>query len=155
MRPRHYKPIPASLRSAFESDRDFARNHRRTTIEHIAELMELTPGNLYKQIEDGTLHISRLLAWSTHTGSDAVVRYLAARLGKVVIDIPAGKAADADDVHALQSTLNEAVGALLDFMRGKADQPTTLGKLGAGLEALAWHRANVAKANQPELDLES
>lgn len=152
MPPRNYKPIPASLRSAFESDREFARRHHRTSIEHIAELMELTPGNLYKQIEDGTLHTSRLLAWSKHTGSDAVVRYLAARLGKVVIDIPAGRRADAEDVHALQATLNDAVGALLDYMRGAADQATTLGKLGAGLEALAWHRANVAKADQPELD---
>lgn len=151
MSSRNFKPTPSSLRSAFEADREFAVRRRRTSMEYIAELMQLTPGNLYKQIEDGTLHTSRLLAWSKHTGSDAVVRYLAARLNKVVIDIPAGRLSDSDDVHALQTTLNEAVGALLDFMRGTADQDNTLGKLSAALEALAWHRANVAKADQPEL----
>ena len=49
--------------------------------------------------------------------------------------------------------LNGAVGALLGYMSGDTDRDTTLGKLGAGLEGLAWHRENVRKSAQPELDL--
>lgn len=71
----------------------------------------------------------------------------------VVIAVPVGRAATADDVHVLQATLNGAVGALLGYMSGDTDRDTTLGKLGAGLEGLAWHRENVHKSAQPELDL--
>lgn len=51
------------------------------------------------------------------------------------------------------ATLNGAVGALLGYMSGDTDRDATLGKLGAGLEGLAWHRENVRKSAQPELDL--
>lgn len=152
MTPRNSKPFPTSLKAAFEIDKVHARNRHRLSVEHIAELMDLTPGNLYKQIDDGTMHVSRLLGWAHHTGSDAVVRYLASRIHKVVIDIPTGRRAEADDVHVLQATLNGAVGALLDFMRGDLDRDACMAKLGAGLESLAWHRENVRKADQPELE---
>jgi len=144
--------MPTSLKAAFEMDKANARNRHRRSVEHIAELMDLTPANLYKQLEDGTMHASRLLGWAHHTGSDAVVRYLAARLGKVVIDVPLGRRTQDADVHALQETLNGAVGALLKYMSGELDRDGCIGLLTCGMESLAWHRANVAKDDQPELD---
>ncbi|MCK9987425.1 MAG: hypothetical protein AzoDbin1_03897 [Azoarcus sp.] len=151
MAPRFSKPVPGSLRAAFEMDRDHAKRHRRS-MEHVAELMDETPGNLYKMTENGTMYVSRLLGWAHHTGSDAVVRYLAARLGKVVIDVPPGRATESADVHALQAALNASVGALLGFMSGELDRDACMATLGAGLESLAWHRENVRKSDQPELE---
>lgn len=97
---------------------------------------------------------NRLSAWEHLTGSDAVVRYLAAAAHRVVIEIPCGRAIDAQDVHVLQATLNAAVGALIGFMRGEANREECLGLLGHALESLAWHRENVGRSAQPELEFE-
>lgn len=152
MTTRHSPPVPTSLRQAFEMDKAHALKHPHLTIERLAELMSTTPATLYKWIETDSRPARALLAWQYLTGANNVARYLASAEGGVLIKFPTGKAPTADDVHVLQATLNGAIGALLGFMTGETDQATTLGKLGAGLEALAWHRANVANADQPELD---
>lgn len=153
MTQRTSKPVPTSLRAAFEADKAHALKHRRLSIERLAELLGTTPATLYKWIETDSMPVRALIAWQHLTGASHVVRYLASREGAVVIHIPTGRSPDADDVHVLQATLNGAIGALLDFMQGKADRDTCMGKLGCGLESLAWHRANVEKTNQPELEL--
>ncbi|WP_300435547.1 hypothetical protein [Zoogloea sp.] len=134
-------------------DKSHALKHRRLSIERLAELMSTTPATLYKWIEAETMPAKAVLAWQHLTGSINVVRYLAAAEAAVVIAIPTGRATTAEDVHVLQATLHGATGALLDYMAGQMDRETTLGKLGAGLESLAWHRENVRKGEQPELDL--
>lgn len=149
------KPVPSSLRAAFEADKVHALRHRRLSIERLAELMNTTPATLYKWIEAETMPARALIAWQHLTGSSNVVRYLAACESAVVVSIPAGRRTNAEDVNALQATLTTAVGALLAFMSGGEDRDSTLGKLGAGLEGLAWHRENVRKSIQPELNLES
>ncbi|MBN8283403.1 hypothetical protein [Zoogloea sp.] len=152
MTTRHSPPVPTSLRQAFDMDKAHANKRYRLTIERLAELMNTTPATLYKWIETDSMPARALLAWQHLTGANNVARYLASAEGGVLIKIPTGKAPTADDVHILQATLNGAIGALLGFISGETDQATTLGKLGAGLESLAWHRANVAKAEQPELE---
>ncbi|MBS0367610.1 MAG: hypothetical protein JSS57_00255 [Proteobacteria bacterium] len=135
-------------------DKTHALKHRRLSIERIAELMATTPATLYKWLEQESMPAKALLAWQHLTGASNVVRYFAAAEGAVVISIPTGRAPTSEDTHALQGTLNSAVGALLDYMSGDMDRDSTIGKLGAGLESLAWHRENVRKSAQPELDLE-
>lgn len=146
--------MPTSLANAFELDKAHALVKHRRNIERLAELMTIKPATLYKYLEQDGMPVGHLIAWQHLTGSDAVVRYLAASAHKVVIDIPTGRKTDADDVHVLQATLNGAVGALLDFMKGELDRDTCMAKLGTGLESLAWHRENVRKNDQPELDLD-
>ncbi len=153
MTTRHSKPVPNSLRMAFEMDKSHALKHRRLSIERLAELMSTTPATLYKWIEAETMPAKAVLAWQHLTGAINVVRYLASAEAAVVIAIPTGRITTTEDVHALQATLHGATGALLDYMAGQMDRETTLGKLGIGLESLAWHRENVRKDDQPELDL--
>jgi hypothetical protein len=57
-------------------------------------------------------------------------------------------------VLALQAVLNDAVGALLQFYAGKIEQGEVLARLTAALEGMAFHRENVKKFDQPELDLQ-
>ena len=121
----------------------------------LAELMATTPATLYKWLEQESMPARALIAWQHLTGANNVVRYLAACEAAVVVAVPCGRSATSDDVHVLQATLNGAVGALLGYMSGETDRDMTLGKLGAGLEGLAWHRENVRKIAQPELDLGS
>lgn len=147
------KPMPTSLRGAFEQDKAHALARHRLNIERLAELMGTTPATLYKWLETDAMPINRLAAWAHLTGSDSVVRYLAASGHKVVIDIPHGSATGPQDVQGLQTTLNHAVGALLDFHAGRLDRDACIAAITGGLEVLAWHRENVRKNDQPELEL--
>lgn len=149
---RHSNPVPTSLRAAFEADKTHALKVRRLNVERLAELLGATPATLYKWLETETMPVKTLIGWQHLTGANNVVRYLATREAAVVIDIPAGRQIDADDIHVLQATLNGSVGALLERKAGRMDRETTLGKLDVGLESLAWHRANVDKSDQPELE---
>lgn len=134
------KPLPTSLRAAFEADKAHALARHRLNVERLAELMSTTPATLYKWMETDAMPINRLAAWQHITRSDYVVRYLAAAGHKVVIDIPHGHAIDAAEVQGLQTTLNSAVGALLDFHAGRLDRDGCMAAITGGLEVLAWHR---------------
>ena len=147
------KPMPTSLRGAFEQDKAHALARHRLNIERLAELMGTTPATLYKWLETDAMPINRLAAWAHLTSSDSVVRYLAASGHKVVLDIPHGHATGPADVQGLQTTLNSAVGALLDFHAGRLDRDACIAAITGGLEVLAWHRENVRKNDQPELEL--
>lgn len=144
--------MPTSLRAAFEIDKAHALKHKRLNVERIAELLSTTPATLYKWLEQESMPAKTLLGWQHLTGSNAVARYIAASEHAVVIEIPTGRRTDADDVHALQATLHGAVGALIGFMAGELDRDACLAQLGTGLESLAWHRENVRKSDQPELE---
>lgn len=151
---RNSKRLPTSLLTAFEADKAHALARHRRNVERLAELMSITPALLYKWLETGAMPANRIAAWEHLTGNDAVVRYLAASGHRVVIDIPTGRRANEGDVHALQAVLHEATGALLAFMVGDMDRDTALANLTNGLEALSWHRENVRKSDQPELELD-
>ena len=114
MTARHLKPVPNSLRIAFEMDKNHALKQRRLSTERLAELMSATPATLYKWMEQESMPAKALIAWQHLTGAQNVVRYLAAAEGAVVVVIPTGRATTAEGVHALQATLHEATGALLD-----------------------------------------
>jgi hypothetical protein len=144
---------PTSIRAAFELDRKHAGRYRRMSVERMAELRDITASALYKQLEDGTMHASKLAGWFHDTGGKAVIRFLAAQAGGVFIEVPTGRKADATEVHKLQAALTESVGALLDFHKGAISAQDCIAHLWHGMENLAWHQENVRKSDQPELEL--
>lgn len=145
-------PVPSSLRAAFDADKAHAFKHRRLNIERLAELLGTTPATLYKWIETGSMPVTALIAWQHLTGANNVVRYLASREAAVVINVPAGRAITSEDLHELQTTLNDSVGALLKCKAREIDRDTARSAVGAGIEDLAWHWANLEKYDQPELE---
>lgn len=150
---RNSNPVPTSLRAAFEADKAHALKHRRLGVERLAELLGATPATLYKWLETDSMPVRALLAWQHLTGASNVVRYLASREGAVVVQIPPGRTVTAEDIHELQTVLNAAPGALLDLKAGRIDRDKCAAALTSGMESLAWHRANVEKSQQPELEL--
>lgn len=146
-------PAPTSLRAAFELDKAYALKRKRLSIERIAELLGTTPATLYKWLETDAMPVRALIAWQHLTGSNHVVRYLASREGAVVIPIPVGRQITSEDVHDLQMVLAAASGALLHLKAAAIERDECISALTSGIESLAWHRANVEKAHQPELEL--
>lgn len=148
------KTQPTSLRHALELCKDHARERKNRGAERIAEVMgEESHWTVYGWLRDGSIPAKKILAFQNACGADFVTRYLAHAEGKLLIDIPPGRAIHADDVHQLQGTLNAAVGALLGFAAGRLDADQVGAEINAALEALAWHRENAARYHQPELDL--
>lgn len=148
------RPPASSLRAAFEADKAFALSHHRRGTERIADLMTVPPHVLYKWLETRRMPVSCLSAWEHATGSDQVVRYLAAAAHKAVIDLPTGRRLAGGDIQTLQGVLHDAVGQLMGFVAGTQTAEATIAALTHGIESLAWHRENVRRADQPELELE-
>lgn len=144
-------PIATSLRMAFELCKQAAFK-RRLSIERVAELMNVQAHVLYKWLETERMPIACVPSWEHACGSNAVTTYLAHQAHRLVIDLPRGRATSAQDVQTLQVVLHEATGALMQFAAGRMSGEDTMARLTEGMEALAWHRANVAKQAQPELE---
>lgn len=150
---RNWKRVrPTGLLNAMELNVEHALATRNAGVARIAEGMsEESHHNLYKYLANGRMPLVKLRAFEDACGATFVTRWLAMSAGMLVIDMPTGRSADSNAVLALQETLNEAVGALIQFYSGKADQADVLARLTAGLEGLAFHRENVKKFDQPEL----
>ena len=153
---KRFSVAPAtSLRMAFEQDKRTAIVEHRRGIERIAELMNnVKPATLYDWIDEVRMPVHALPAWEHATGGGAVIRYLAAQGGHLLIDIPRGRALVACDVAGLQRITHDAIGALLRFSEGTATAEEAMAALQHAMAALAWHRENVRRASQPELELE-
>lgn len=152
---RNWKRIqPHSLRHALELCKDFARERHNLSVERIAERMGMADHwALYKWFQTGRIPANMIPAYEVHCGIDFVTRWLAASAGRLLIEIPTGRNASAEEMQVLQGVLNDTVGQLLQFYAGKADSGDTLAAIGQAMEGLAWHRGNVEKHLQPELEL--
>lgn len=146
--------VPTSLIEAFRLCKDFARDQRHLSVERIAELMGVTADALYKWLATGRMPAVLIPAYEHICGIDFVSRHLALSAGKLVVSMPTGRQVTADDVQTLQGVLNHAVGSILAFAAGSVPAHQTLADIEAAMSGLAWHRANVQKHQQPELNLE-
>src|SRR5690606_38132307 len=90
-------------------------------------------------------------AYERCCGINFVSRYLAATGGRLVVQIPTGKTASAQDVLSLQGEVTSAIGALIDFYNGKTEAPEALAQIQGAMEGLAYHHRNVEQHHIPEL----
>lgn len=153
MTKRLWKQVPTSLAAGFDLDKQRAIHERRLSVETMAELAAVSTSRLYKWMEEGDLPVTRLAWWFHTTGGKAVIRYLSAQAGGVFVEVPTGRKAGAVDMSEMQQVQAATVALLWRFYAGEAAQDETAALVQQALEELAWHRDNVRKAHQPELDL--
>lgn len=150
---RNWKTIqPQSLTHALRLCKDFAIERKRLSVERIADLMGLTHDSLYKWLSTGRMPAVLIPAYEHACGVQFVTRWLAVSSGKLIIDIPTGKQATAEEIQSLQLNINRSVTQLLQFYAGEAEVEDTLASIQVALEDLASHRANVLIHQAPELD---
>lgn len=156
MTKRNWKAFnPRSMREAIEGCIKYAREVHNLSVERVAELAgEESHWTVYGWLRDGSIPAKKIASFQHACHAHYITRYLAHSAGQLLIDMPQGRLIDSDDVHALQGTLNAAVGALLGFAAGRLDADQVGAEISVSMEALAWHRENVAMSRQPELDLE-
>jgi hypothetical protein len=153
---RNWKKLRAhSLLNALELCVEHARAVKNYSVERIAEHMgEATHHSLYKWLAEGRLPLIKLRAFELACGADYVTHYLAGAAHKLLIDIPTGRPLNSNDHLALQAALNDACSALIRFYNGHLDKGAALTALAGGMEELAFNYHNLAKHDQPELELE-
>lgn len=151
---RNWKKLqPKNLRDALELCKDYALSKNKS-VDRIAESMGLADKwSLYKWLDNGRMPAVLIPAYEAACGINYVTRWFASRDGKLLIDMPTGRALSTTDVNELQGLLHSAVGALLEFYQNKKPAEETLADITNALSGLAWHRGNVEQHNQPQLDL--
>ena len=151
---RNWKRVqPHSLTHAFVLCKDYARDAKNLSVERIAALMGQSPDSLYKWLGNGRMPNILVPTYELVCGINFVTRWQAASAGLLVFPVPIGRHVTADDMQALQGQLHTAVGSLIDYYAGKAEQEKALADIRSGMEALAWHHCNVAEHHTPQLDL--
>ena len=145
---------PSSCRDALHKCKEHAREVLNLSVERIADLMGLPDHwNLYKWIESGRMPFVLLPLYESVCGINLASRWMAATQGRLLVDMPAGRAADQGDLVQLGSGFQQAVQLLSDFYKanGVADAAPVLDALRAHLQSVAFHHANVAGFAEPEL----
>ena len=151
---RNWKRVqPTSLRHALELGKDYAKDRHNRSVDRIAELMGLADKwTLYKWISSGKIPANMIRPYEHACGCDYVTRWLAHSAGKLLIDIPTGRAASGKDLMQTHELFSGAMKLLAEFYSGRSSADETAGALTALLEDVAMHRGQVQKHLQPEFD---
>ncbi|MEE9357355.1 helix-turn-helix domain-containing protein [Candidatus Vondammii sp. HM_W22] len=150
---RNWKRVrPSNLRDAFRLCKEYAREKKNLSVERIADLMGVSVDSLYKWLSNGKMPASMIQGYEHFCGIHLVSDYLASSANRLVIDIPTGRAVSAMETNELQAVFSDAFGMLIRYYNGEADQQVTEDNLTCILAGLVWHRENVRKTEQPELE---
>lgn len=154
-RPNWKRLRPTNFSHAMELCLEHARAAHNRSVDRVADLMGL-PNKwiIYKWMESGRMPGNLIPGFENVCGIGYVTQWLAQAAHKLLIDIPTGRNATSKDIHDLQAIAHEAIGLLMRFYQNQASADETLGALNCLMQDLAWHRINVEKFSQPELDLE-
>lgn len=155
MKRRHWNRIqPINLNRAIELCLEHARVKHNRSVDRVAELMGLTSKwTLYKWMESGKLPAVQIQPFEMACGINYVTGWLAASAGCMLVQVPIGRDLTEGDMLALHDSFSAAMNLLTNFFAGKAEVEETMGALTELMQRVAWHRGNVEKARQPELDL--
>lgn len=146
-----------NLEEAFRLCKDYAEfaNSNRLNIERLAELMGDGDETLRKWIRKATMPTHKIPSFEHACGCSYVSDYLAARTGKMLIDIPTGRKLKSTDVLQTQRMFNKSMELLIEFASGESTAEETSAALHASMCDLAYHNENVQKLKSPELDFEA
>lgn len=151
---RNWKLIqPTSLIHALRLSKNYAHEVHNLSVERIADKMGVGHDLLYKWLANGRMPAISIPAFETVCRCTFVSTWLALSAGKLVIEIPTGRSTAATDIHQLQTVLNDAVGQILKFASGQSEATDALAAIQSGMVGLAWHKINIEKHQQPELEL--
>lgn len=144
---------PSSLRQAVEGCVEYAQSVKRMSVDQIGELVGESNWTVYKWMQKGGIPARKIAGFEHACGCHYITEYLATSARKLVVDLPTGRLPSGSDVHALQESCTNAVGALLRFAEGKSTAADTADALTAAMTRLAHERAQVERHAQPELNL--
>ncbi|AOJ13179.1 MULTISPECIES: hypothetical protein [Burkholderia] len=152
MRKHHRKSAPAtSLRNAFDRNTAAADANRRPA-KVMADLMGVELKTYYRWLSDMSMPVNRVLQFEEFCGAHQISEFLSVADGsRIVIDVPTGRRPTIADLSALQSAFADAAAVLCRYYTTGEEQAHAIGALTHAMIQAAFHRANVAKDQAPEL----
>lgn len=145
--------VPTSLVGALRLCKEFAQERRNLSVERIADRMGVTHDALYKWLATGRMPANLIPVYELACGCNFATVWLGSCAGKLVIDMPIGRAADQTEMVELNSGFAAALQLLTNFYADpKADPAETLAALQQHLQQVAWHSRNVAAHANPQLE---
>ncbi len=153
MRNRKGHSIPSSLDDAIQCQLATAEKLGLVP-KRMADLMGVDVKTYYRWMADSSMPLNRLRQFETFCQASHISEYLCtAHGGRVVITIPTGKKAKASDLGEMQANFGRVVMLLEQFYRDQSDLTETIEALTCALSQVAYHRENVIKNGNPELEL--
>ncbi len=152
---RNWKRVrPISAVDALRLCKEYAQETKNLSVERIADRMGVTHDSLYKWLATGRLPFILIPAYELACGCHFASEWAAASAGKLVINMPSGRAVTQGDLVELNSCFGAALQLLADFYNApaRADASQTLAALTTHLSQVAWHHANVGQFANPELE---
>lgn len=145
--------IASSLDDAIERQQDAAAK-KGLVAKRMADLMGVELKTFYRWLADSSMPLNRVRQYETFCGAAHISEYLCTAHGnKVVITIPLGKKAKVVDLAEMQSGFAQVVVLLDSFYKEQSGLTETVTALTTVLSQVAYHRENVLKAGEPELEL--
>ncbi|MDY6979194.1 MAG: hypothetical protein SV201_04895 [Pseudomonadota bacterium] len=145
---------PTSIGHAMELCIDYAKEKDPTfSIDRLAEFLgQQNKWIVYKWIGEGRLPAILIRPFQTACGINFITRYLAHSDQHMLIKMPTGRKTTNKDINALNMVSHETIGLLMRFNDGAATADETITAITEVMESFAWHKGNVEKSAQPELD---
>jgi hypothetical protein len=145
-----------SMRHAMELCIRYAKDTHNLSVDHIADLMgEASHFTLYKWLESGRMPAIKIRTFEHACRCDYVTYYLACSANKLVINMPTGRKAEHKELNELSIFSHTVIAQLISFWEGKEEQEIVIQSITLLIEDLAHQRGNLAKQQQPELNLEA
>jgi hypothetical protein len=153
--PRFYnRKVPTSFTEALRMCKDYAKTNKNLSVERIADEMGLTAVRLYQHLESGDMPFNRVRSFQRACGCNYVTQYMAHGDDCVLIKIPNGKKMSDEQMLNINSSFHKALSHLTSFYQNAANPELVVAALTDHMATTAWHRANVEKHLQPELDFD-
>jgi hypothetical protein len=154
---KNWKRVQAtSLRHALELCLAYAKDKNNLGVERVADLMGI-PNHwaLYKYLENGRMPAILIRPFEHACGINFITQYLAHSDNNLLVRIPTGKKATGFELSELGAVINETNQLLHLFYEGKKEANEVIDSIFSVMENLAYHKGNIEKQQQPELDFEN
>lgn len=119
----------------------------------VSDLMGAAYATVYDWLSKGTLPANKIAPFEFACGANYVTEWICANAHLLAVEMPSGRQIKETDVLGLNQHFLEATALLIGFFKGEAGQDETIAELDALMGELGWHRANVERADSPELEL--
>ena len=142
-----------SLSDAMDMCMANADRKLKRPLKRVADLMGEKYDTLHDWLSKGSLPANKIAPFELACGVTYVTEWICANAHLLAIETPTGRQLKETDVLELNQHVAEVMALLIGFSRGKSDQDETVAGLTALMGEIGWHRANVERAESPELEL--
>jgi len=147
--------VPTSFTEALRMCKDYAKDKHNKSVDRIADEMGLTPGRLYQHIDNGDMPFNRVRSFQRACRCNFVTQYLAYSDECILIKMPKGKKLGDEKMLQLHKSFTHALSELTEFYTHHQNPEAVIAALSEHLATTAWHRANVERSSQPQLDFDA